>query len=65
MKSSILADDPHRARNSVPDGLVIKKSLIRGAGEGVFSTTLQPKGIRYGPYEGELVDDPSIVYELG
>ena len=62
---SIPADDPNRARNSLPEGLVIRKSRIDGAGEGIFSTSLQPKGIRYGPYEGCLIKDPAVAYESG
>ena len=59
------ADDPRRARHTVPEGLVMKKSLIRGAGEGVFSTTFQKRGIRFGPYEGQIVDDPAVAFESG
>ena len=39
----------------VPAQLTVKPSVIRGAGLGVFSTTLIKKGVRVGPYEGKKV----------
>jgi len=57
--------EPHRARNSLPDGLIIMKSSIPGAGEGVFSTASISKDIRFGPYEGEVIKDPSVAHESG
>ena len=40
---------------SVPEVLKIDQSSIPGAGLGVFSKFLIPKGVRFGPYIGEKV----------
>lgn len=40
---------------STPEVLRIGPSSIPGAGLGVFSTTLIPKGVRFGPYKGEKI----------
>ncbi|XP_033096562.1 zinc finger protein 3-like [Anneissia japonica] len=44
-----------RARLSLPDGLQIRPSKIRKAGLGVWTKTSFPKGVQFGPYEGEVV----------
>ncbi|XP_071481031.1 histone-lysine N-methyltransferase PRDM9-like [Diadema antillarum] len=46
----------NRARNTLPGGLVIGQSSIPGAGLGVKATEHIPKGHRFGPYEGDIVD---------
>lgn len=47
--------DINRARKTIPKGwLTIKKSKI--SGEGVWSLREIPEGIRFGPYEGEILN---------
>ncbi|XP_077998140.1 histone-lysine N-methyltransferase PRDM9-like [Glandiceps talaboti] len=45
-----------RARASLPEGLRIAQSRIRNAGLGVICDKSFPKGVRFGPYAGEVVD---------
>ncbi|PIK44738.1 Prdm9 [Apostichopus japonicus] len=45
----------HRAKHSLPQGLSIKETPIVGAGLGVFADKSFPKGVRFGPYKGEVV----------
>lgn len=40
---------------STPNVLRVGQSSIPGAGLGVFSTTLIPKGARFGPYKGRKI----------
>ncbi|XP_030849723.1 probable histone-lysine N-methyltransferase PRDM7 [Strongylocentrotus purpuratus] len=59
---TIIKDNPiakgskDRARKTLPDGLVVKQSSIPGAGQGIFATKFIPKGYRFGPYDGDIVD---------
>ena len=46
-----------RAKRSVPPGLVVKESRIEGAGEGVWTERFVAKGVRFGPYGGEIADE--------
>ncbi|XP_063956495.1 histone-lysine N-methyltransferase PRDM9-like [Lytechinus pictus] len=45
-----------RVIKTLPDGLLVKQSSIPGAGQGVFATKFIPKGYRFGPYDGDIVD---------
>ena len=45
----------------VPRPLTVRPSSIAGAGLGVFTNQLIPKGVRVGPYQGRIVDK----YDLG
>ena len=59
---TIIKDNPipkgsqDRAQKTLPDGLMVKQSSIPGAGQGVFATKFIPKGYRFGPYDGDIVD---------
>eukprot|EP00057_Strongylocentrotus_purpuratus_P021476 XP_011675950.1 PREDICTED: histone-lysine N-methyltransferase PRDM9-like [Strongylocentrotus purpuratus] len=59
---TIIKDNPvpkgskDRASKTLPDGLVVKQSSIPGAGQGIFATKFIPKGYRFGPYDGDIVD---------
>nr|XP_054757061.1 zinc finger protein 345-like [Lytechinus pictus] len=59
---TIIKDSPipkgckDRAIKTLPDGLLVKQSSIPGAGQGVFATKFIPKGHRFGPYDGDIVD---------
>ncbi|XP_041466345.1 histone-lysine N-methyltransferase PRDM9-like [Lytechinus variegatus] len=59
---TIIKDNPipkgckDRAIKTLPDGLLVKQSSIPGAGKGVFATKFIPKGHRFGPYDGDIVD---------
>ncbi|XP_077529429.1 histone-lysine N-methyltransferase PRDM7-like [Haemaphysalis longicornis] len=48
--------DPQRANKTVPDCLVIRRSIIKGAQYGVFAAKPLPKRLCFGPYEGVRVD---------
>ena len=56
----------------VPAELRVKPSSIAGAGLGVFTNKFLPKGVRFGPYVGKVVDknemedvhDTSYVWEV-
>ncbi|XP_074661522.1 putative histone-lysine N-methyltransferase PRDM6 [Tubulanus polymorphus] len=52
--SKVPKGKPDRAFETVPDGLMVKKSKIPRAGRGVFTDKLLLTGLRFGPYEGEL-----------
>ena len=41
----------------VPCPLTVRTSSIKGAGLGVFTNQLIPKGVRMGPYKGRIVDE--------
>ena len=47
-------------RYHVPAQLTVQPSLIPGAGLEVFSTTFISKGVRIGPYKGEIVDKDDV-----
>ena len=47
----------NRAKLSLPPGLVVKDAGIPGAGQGVWAEKFFPKGVRFGPYGGEIVDE--------
>ncbi|XP_041373908.1 uncharacterized protein LOC121386925 isoform X2 [Gigantopelta aegis] len=49
--------DPDRAKKTLPPGFVIKKSSIKGAGLGVFTTEAIPSRTLIGPYEGVVYRD--------
>lgn len=44
-----------RARLTVPWPLYVAKSKIPGAGEGVWTSASLPKGLVFGPYEGQIL----------
>ena len=44
----------------VPAQLTVQPSPIPGAGLGVFATTFISKGVRIGPYKGEIVDKDDV-----
>ena len=46
----------YRCHLSLPTGLVIKTSSIPKAGAGVWAEAPVPKGVRFGPYEGIIVE---------
>ena len=47
-----------KARASLPDCFHLKESSIPEAGTGVFANIEVPEGVRFGPYDGDvLVDD--------
>ncbi|XP_037561737.1 histone-lysine N-methyltransferase PRDM7-like [Dermacentor silvarum] len=48
--------DPKRANKTVPDGLCVRRSTIKGAQYGVFTLKRLPKRLCFGPYEGIKVD---------
>ncbi|XP_072017504.1 histone-lysine N-methyltransferase PRDM9-like [Amphiura filiformis] len=58
---TIIEDTPvpskckNRAKLSLPPGLVVKEAGIEGAGQGVWTEKFIPKGVRFGPYGGEIV----------
>ncbi|XP_072570012.1 uncharacterized protein [Paramormyrops kingsleyae] len=48
---------PGRALLTLPPGLEVRSSSIPGAGQGVFNQgQTVPRGVHYGPYEGEVTD---------
>ena len=51
-----------KARATLPEGMEIKKSGIKNAGFGVFSTMSFKSGATFGPYAGEKVraDVPKV-----
>ena len=57
--------DPLRATHSLPDGLVVKQSGISGAGSGVWAEKLIPRGVRFGPYEGEITYNEDRAHDSG
>ncbi|XP_061085832.1 histone-lysine N-methyltransferase PRDM9-like [Conger conger] len=59
------AGAPDRARLTLPPGLEIRVSSIPGAGLGVFAKgQTVPRGVHYGPYEGELTEE-DVAMESG
>ena len=62
--TSVLPKCKHRAKLSLPPGLVVKEAGIEGAGEGVWAKKFFPKGVRFGPYGGEIVNE-SVGKESG
>ncbi|XP_075529821.1 uncharacterized protein LOC142563161 isoform X1 [Dermacentor variabilis] len=48
--------DPQRANKTVPEGLCVRRSTIKGAQYGVFTMKRLPKRLCFGPYEGAQVD---------
>ncbi|KAK2176512.1 hypothetical protein NP493_660g02003 [Ridgeia piscesae] len=57
VKAVDLKPGVYRCHLSVPSGLVIKPSSIPSAGAGVWAEAPVPKGVRFGPYEGVIVED--------
>ncbi|XP_077491939.1 histone-lysine N-methyltransferase PRDM7-like [Amblyomma americanum] len=51
------AGDQLRANKTLPEGLSIRRSTIKGAQYGVFTLKPLPKRVYFGPYEGVKVDD--------
>ncbi|KAL1430925.1 hypothetical protein MTO96_014770 [Rhipicephalus appendiculatus] len=47
--------DPQRANKTVPDGLYVRRSTIKGAQYGVFTLKRLSKRLCFGPYEGVRV----------
>ncbi|KAH6940882.1 hypothetical protein HPB50_009342 [Hyalomma asiaticum] len=47
--------DPQRANKTVPDGMCIRRSTIKGAQYGVFTLKRLSKRLFFGPYEGVRV----------
>eukprot|EP00057_Strongylocentrotus_purpuratus_P029706 XP_011684180.1 PREDICTED: zinc finger protein 585A [Strongylocentrotus purpuratus] len=60
---TIIEDKPvpgeceNRARLTLPDFLSIRQSGVEGCGEGVWAEKHIPKGVRFGPYAGEIVSN--------
>ncbi|XP_048876108.1 zinc finger protein 345-like isoform X1 [Brienomyrus brachyistius] len=53
---------PGRALLTLPPGLEVQTSSIPGAGQGVFSQgQTVPRGVHYGPYEGEVMDKEQAI----
>lgn len=44
--------DPQRANKTLPDGLSLRRTTVKGTQYGVFATKPLPKRIFFGPYEG-------------
>ena len=64
---NIIADTPvrakdckHRARCTLPAGLVVKPSGIHYAGFGVWAEKFFPKGVHFGPFEGDIYYEHSV-----
>ena len=57
VRAADLESGKYRSDVSLPHGIVIKESSIPKAGSGVWAETPVPKGVRFGPYEGTIVDD--------
>lgn len=51
------AECENRARLTLPDFLSIRQSGVEGCGEGVWAEKHIPKGVRFGPYAGEIVSN--------
>ncbi|XP_063959856.1 zinc finger protein 420-like [Lytechinus pictus] len=51
------AECENRARLTLPDFLSISHSGVEGCGEGVWAEKHIPKGVRFGPYAGEIVSN--------
>ena len=49
--------DPTRADRTLPPQLCIAQSKIPHAGRGVWTRVLLKKGLRFGPYEGAIVEN--------
>ncbi|XP_064645920.1 lipoxygenase homology domain-containing protein 1-like [Lineus longissimus] len=47
----------HHAKLTAPEGILIRKSTIPGAGLGTFTTKFIPDGVTFGPYGGEVTWD--------
>ena len=57
VRAADLESGKYRSDVSLPHGIVIKESSIPKAGSGVWAETPVPKGVRFGPYEGTIVED--------
>ena len=57
---------------TLPNGLVLRPSTLKGEGMGVWTTKTLPAGMRIGPFEGKIVPvekigqlaDTSSVWEV-
>ncbi|KAK8788475.1 hypothetical protein V5799_021757 [Amblyomma americanum] len=56
-RSQVDDGDPLRANKTVPEGLSIRRSTIKGAQYGVFTLKPLPKRVYFGPYEGVKMED--------
>ncbi|XP_038055654.1 histone-lysine N-methyltransferase PRDM9-like [Patiria miniata] len=60
---TIIEDSPvpkrcrDQAKRSLPEGLIVKEAGIKNAGLGVWAEKFFPKGVRFGPYGGEIVGE--------
>ena len=43
--------------HSIPEGLALKESGIIHAGTGVFAEERFERGVRFGPYDGEIIPE--------
>ena len=58
---------------TLPNGLVLRPSTLKGEGMGVWTTRTLPAGLRIGPFEGKIVPvekigqlaDTSSIWEVG
>ena len=68
---TIIGDTPvpekckNRAKLSLPQGLTLKEASIEGAGKGVWAQRFFPRGVRFGPYGGEIVVNEKAGRESG
>lgn len=46
--------NPQRAEDTLPDKMSIWNSKIKGAGLGIWTDEKLPKGLMFGPYQGEV-----------
>ena len=61
----VIDGDPQYASKTIPDMLFIDDSTIIGAGSEVFAKREIPKGVRFGPYQGECVLNEEEAHDSG